>query len=194
MAYFVLIAAWLAYGALHSVLASRAFKRYIYSRFPKLTPYYRLLYNLVAVLLLIVLLYYQAGFSPLRLWPASIPLTVVGISMAGIGLGVGVLALRQYDLSEFLGLDGIQARNKAQHLQTHGLSGWVRHPLYLGFLLMLWGMWLFEPTLTNLLMNLCLSVYIRVGIYFEEKKLLQDFGQKYYDYQQRVPMLFPSFF
>ena len=120
---------------------------------------------------------------------------MLGGSLTGIGLGIILLALRQYDLAEFAGTDAFQTKTPARsRLKTSGLSGIVRHPLYTGTLLFLWGLWLLDASLSTLIMAACLSAYIRVGIYFEEKKLLREFGREYARYRQRVPMLFPSLY
>jgi protein-S-isoprenylcysteine O-methyltransferase Ste14 len=36
-----------------------------------------------------------------------------------------------------------------------------------------------------------LTIYILIGIYFEERKLLREFGQQYADYKSTTPMLLP---
>jgi protein-S-isoprenylcysteine O-methyltransferase Ste14 len=65
----------------------------------------------------------------------------------------------------------------------------VRHPFYTFFLLFLW----LTPAMTvNLLVvYFALTVYIHIGIYFEERKLLRDFGEQYAEYRVVTPMLFP---
>jgi protein-S-isoprenylcysteine O-methyltransferase Ste14 len=37
------------------------------------------------------------------------------------------------------------------------------------------------------------SVYIIVGAWFEERKLLRDFGSAYAEYKSKTPMLIPNF-
>jgi len=66
---------------------------------------------------------------------------------------------------------------------------WVRHPLYLFMILMIWSC----PDLTadRLLFNLLWTVWVAIGSYFEERDLIIEFGDVYREYQKRVPMLIP---
>jgi len=66
---------------------------------------------------------------------------------------------------------------------------WVRHPLYLFTILMIWSC----PDLTRdrLLFNLLWTVWIVIGSYFEEIDLIVEFDDAYREYQKRVPMLVP---
>ena len=66
---------------------------------------------------------------------------------------------------------------------------WVRHPLYLFMILMIWSC----PDLASdrLLFNLLWTVWIVIGSYFEEIDLVVEFGDAYREYQKNVPMLVP---
>ena len=65
----------------------------------------------------------------------------------------------------------------------------VRHPLQLGILM---GIWITpNMSLSHLCMALGMSIYIFVGLYFEEQDLTETLGQDYKDYQERVPMILP---
>lgn len=193
MDYLLLIIGWVTYGALHSLLASHRSKNTLQNWIPGLAPYYRISYNIFAILSLFLLLYLQSRIERLLLVEPNSLLFWTGGGMVAIGIGIILLALQQYNLSEFSGLDAFKKhKNKEGKLAIHGLSGKVRHPLYTGTLLVLWGLWFYDSTLSGLIMALFLSGYIRIGIYFEEQKLIREFGEEYKNYQKQVPMLFPT--
>jgi protein-S-isoprenylcysteine O-methyltransferase Ste14 len=96
----------------------------------------------------------------------------------------------QTDLLSFAGLRQLLEEEKRGSLVTGGLYRSVRHPLYTFSLLILW----LSPSmsLNSLVVYASLTVYILIGIYFEERKLLREFGQDYADYKSSTPMLIPS--
>ena len=66
----------------------------------------------------------------------------------------------------------------------------VRHPIQLGVLL---GVWI-TPFMTfgHLLMASLMSIYIFIGLYFEEKDLQKELGDAYTAYMKRVGFMFPK--
>jgi methanethiol S-methyltransferase len=179
----ILAILWITYGVIHSILALDFVKKQF------VTKYYRLIYNGLAIVLLMPILYFQITTESKKLMEDSIFNQLLGGIMMASGIFVMYLSFKNYDLKEFIGTD---FQNKKQpELTTKGLSEFVRHPLYVGILLFIWGSFGFFATEIYLTTALFLSIYIRTGIYFEEKKLVNVFGIKYEEYQKNVPMLIP---
>jgi protein-S-isoprenylcysteine O-methyltransferase Ste14 len=100
----------------------------------------------------------------------------------------------KYDFKQFLGLSQILRKNTCHSIGTDcelnmsGVLGLVRHPWYSAVMMLLWARDL-DPV--AILVNTILTVYIIIGTFLEEKKLLIEFGQPYRDYQSKVSMFLP---
>jgi protein-S-isoprenylcysteine O-methyltransferase Ste14 len=178
--------AWLIYGAIHSILATDTIKKSV----P--TKYYRLIYNFLAIVLLIPILYLQITLPSVNVMISSLLSQVLSGMMMLSGIYLVYVSFKNYELKEFLGLDFNQKKTKSE-LQIEGVSSVVRHPIYTGILLFLWGTFGYFTTEAYLVTAIALTIYIRIGIYFEEKKLVKEFGKQYEKYQKEVPMLIPKF-
>ncbi|MCB9267001.1 MAG: isoprenylcysteine carboxylmethyltransferase family protein [Lewinellaceae bacterium] len=66
---------------------------------------------------------------------------------------------------------------------------YVRHPLYLGILLGIWA--IPHMTATHLIYALGLTGYLLVGIHYEEKTMIGEFGSLYAQYRDKTPKLIP---
>jgi protein-S-isoprenylcysteine O-methyltransferase Ste14 len=74
-------------------------------------------------------------------------------------------------------------------LITHGPYHWIRHPLYVSALLLLWSYP--DLTLDRLLLNMLFTVWVIAGTLLEERKLVASYGEAYRSYQRKVPMMIP---
>ena len=187
MNYLWLIIAWIIYFILHSVFALQMVKNAFYSI--GLKPHnYRLIYNILAILLLIPILVISSSIDARFMFEPKIYFKVMGLLLAGSGIVVVKIAFKSYDTKAFLGLGSLEGE---QIFQTSGLLRSVRHPLYSGSILVLIGYVLFDPKISTIISVALMILYFVIGIQFEEKKLIKEFGDKYLDYTRKTPMLIP---
>ena len=73
-----------------------------------------------------------------------------------------------------------------------GIHRYVRHPLYLGTFLFIWGLAVLFPYFSLVIANTIITVYTLLAIPFEEEKLVQEFGDQYRRYQKQVPKIIPK--
>jgi protein-S-isoprenylcysteine O-methyltransferase Ste14 len=192
MSIFWLVFAILAWGVVHSVLASLAVKNAL-QRWLEAGPMrlYRLSYNMFALLSFLPILWLAADLPDRPIYQVPAPWStfmLAGQALAALLLVVGIL---QTDTFSFVGLRQLVQEEKPASLMTGGLYRFVRHPLYTAGLLFLWltpGM-----SVNSLTMTLALTGYIVIGAMFEERKLLREFGNAYAEYQRVTPMLVPGF-
>lgn len=185
----VIMLAWAGYGALHSWLAGLGLKERVGRRWPALLPAYRLLFNGLAVVLLIPPLWLTWAWpgEALWRWPAWVAWPAALVTVAGF-----LWSLRWYDGMDFIGLRQWRSRGapSAWHdsLVLSPLHRYVRHPWYSLGLLFLWTR---DLNAGWLVATLAVTVYLVIGSRLEENKLIEAFGESYRRYRDRVPALLP---
>jgi len=190
--YIILIGLWILYGLLHSVFAANWMKRLFKNHFYNFNKYYRFIYVIFSIILLIPIIWYQSTLSQNLIYKQQTWSIFLGLSIASFGIIIIKKAFSQYDIREFIGIHQIKGNLETQAMQLDGLLSYVRHPLYSGSIIAILGFFIFAPTTTNLVTIFCFIMYFIIGIYFEEKKLIQEFGEKYLDYRRNVPALIPG--
>ena len=82
-----------------------------------------------------------------------------------------------------------QQQSKQATFKTPLLYKLVRHPMMSGVLIALWAV----PVMTHgrLSFNLLMTVYIFIGLYFEERNLADELGESYHHYQKTTPAVIP---
>jgi methanethiol S-methyltransferase len=176
----------------HSVMARPQFKRWWTKFVP--TSVERTTYVLLASLAL-ALLIWQWQPMPAIVWQIAdrqLAAAVMGLSFLG-----WLIVLTSTFLINHFELFGLhQVANNlsgrampALRFRTPLFYRFVRHPIYLGFIIAFWA----APTMTqgHLLFAAVTTAYIFVGIWLEERDLVAVFGDDYRRYRQRVSMLVP---
>ena len=177
----------------HTVMARRGFKRWWTRIVPAAVE--RSTYVLAATLALALVLWQWQPIPEPVLWSVQ---SAGGRAMIAVvfWLGWGLLLASSFLINHFelFGLSQPLARASGRPIpepvfRTPLFYRYVRHPLYLGFLLGFWA----TPVMTagHLLFALGTTGYILVGIWFEERDLVHHFGAQYRVYRARVGMLVP---
>ena len=178
-----------AFALQHSVMARPAFKRWWTRIVPESAE--RSTYVLLSCLALMALFILWQPVGGL-VWKVNSPNTRA-LLYGAIALGWTVLLASTFLLNHFdlLGLRQVWLQLKHKPYQslsfrTPTLCRYVRHPLYVGWLLTFWA----ALTVAHLVFALSSCVYILIAIRLEECDLIAVHPQ-YQDYRRRVPMLLP---
>lgn len=181
-----------AFAVQHSVMARKGFKAW----WTKIVPpaMERSTYVLFSSVLLFGLCWHWQPIGGV-IWQVRDP-GLVPVIEAIMWVGWGVLLVSTFLINHFelFGLRQAWARLRGREIpaaafRTPLLYKVVRHPIYLGFMMGFWA----APLMTvgHLVFALGATGYILVGVWFEERDLVAQFGERYRAYRKEVPMLLP---
>ena len=176
----------------HSWMVRDSFKVRLARAVPK--HYLDAVYAIASgVALLAVVLFWQE--SAHVIWEATGGVWWAARTAFVLALAIGTwsaLSLKGFDS---FGLRAIRRKDRFEaprppKLVVQGAYRWVRHPMYLVALLMIWS----YPVVTadRLLFNVLWTLWIAIGAVLEERDLAAEFGDDYREYQRKVPMLLPT--
>ncbi|MFC3416315.1 methyltransferase family protein [Algoriphagus hitonicola] len=185
----LLAGSWLVFYFLHSFLASSKLKRILKEKLASGYKWYRLFYSAISLVLFLGILIQSVLIQPQRIFEESNLLVYLGYMLATFGTILSVKSSKAWSLKKFLGIN--PDSEETEILIKSGLYGKIRHPLYAALLMIFMGYLLVAGTATALVHLACLLIYLPFGIYFEEKNLIEKFGDSYKTYQKEVPPLIP---
>ena len=175
----------------HSIMARPAFKQW----WAKILPVacQRSTYVLLSSLIML-LLFWQWRPIPTIVWHVN---GVAAWLLIGVYWTGWLIMLASTFMLDHLDLSGLRqafstqrgAGVPGQSFKTPLFYKIVRHPIMLGFLLAFWATP--EMTVGHLMFAIMTTVYILIGVQFEERDLIALFGTTYEQYRRRVPMLLP---
>jgi methanethiol S-methyltransferase len=181
------------FGVQHSVMARRGFKRWWTRVVPPAVE--RSTYVVATCAVLALVFWFWVPIEAPVVWQVEHSAGVALLwGLFGLGWLIVLLSTFLINHFELFGLQQVFARLTQRaapeaQFRTPLLYRYVRHPLYLGLLLTFWAV----PVMTagRLLFALGFSAYTLIGIAFEERDLLQQFGERYRAYREQVGMLIP---
>jgi len=178
----------------HSVMARPGFKRMWTRIVPE--PIERSTYVLAATAALALVLWQWRPLVEPLVWNVTHPVAVFALQSV-FWLGWAILLISTFLINHFelFGLRQAYAHLVGGSIPPAEFSTplfyrHVRHPIYLGFLLGFWA----TPQMTagHLLFAIATTGYILIGIFFEERDLVAQFGDRYRRYREQVGMLLPK--
>ena len=191
--YIILILAWLVFSILHSILAYQPLKYKLELLLKAKYKFYRLAYSIFATINLSFIVWYHSSIASQWLWQPPLLQKIIAAILIVISTFLMLLCMKKY-FADLSGIDALTGNTVIPHLETTGVHALVRHPLYTVTIAFVWSLFFWQPLLSNLISCICITLYTRIGIYFEEKKLVKLFGKDYQLYQQTVPMLLPKLY
>lgn len=176
----------------HSVMARPAFKKIWTKIIP--TAIERSIYVLLSSLALILIFHqWRPMLAPIWNFNGSAIGTILCILFV-VGWATVLISTFLINHFELFGLKQVfcAMRGKSwedKEFKTPFFYKYVRHPIYFGFVMAFWATP--EMSAGHLLFAIGTTGYILLGIFLEERDLIDTFGNQYREYKKKVSMLIP---
>jgi protein-S-isoprenylcysteine O-methyltransferase Ste14 len=182
------------FGLQHSIMARPTFKRWWTRIIPPAIE--RSTYVYISNLLMILLMWQWRPLG-VAIWDVHSPALRIGLhALFAIGwlmVPAVSLLINHFDLfgtrQVWLALRGREY--KSDPFRTPMIYAFIRHPLYVGWMIAFWA----TPTmsLAHLVFAVLMTAYMLIAIPFEERNLIEHFGDDYIRYRERTGKLIPKF-
>ena len=190
MEYIIVIIMSSIFGLQHSGISSLRVKERIIDRWGK--EGYARIFNITSILTLV------AAFLSMNFWnwlyfirdPTVIQplLFIPGILFIIAGMIVASMASKVISVSTVADM----RTDRKPELITGGLYARIRHPLYLATILIFGAMGLIYPFPIVIVFVLCMIAYTMIGAFFEERKLVLQYGEEYLNYKKHAGFILPK--
>jgi protein-S-isoprenylcysteine O-methyltransferase Ste14 len=190
MEYVIVIMMSSIFGLQHSGISALQVKERIIDRWGK--EGYARIFNITSMLTLL------AAFLSMNFWnwlyfivdPTLIQplLFIPGILFIIAGMIVASMASKVISVSTVADM----RTDRKPELITGGLYARIRHPLYLATILIFVAMGLIYPFPIVIVFVLCMIVYTMIGAFFEERKLIRQYGEEYLNYKKHAGFILPK--
>lgn len=190
MEYLVIILGASLFGLQHSGISALRVKNKIIDRLGK--QGYSRIFTITSIVTLLI------PFIAMDFWDWLYPITSfesyhpVQVLVAGLVIASGaVLAMKASSVISVSTVADMRS-DRTPELITDGIYAKIRHPLYLATILLLVGLLLLYPVIEVTIFSLSLIAYTLIGSYFEERKLVVHYGEKYIEYRKTAGFILPK--
>ncbi len=145
---------------------------------------------MLALFLFNVNFWFQNSFA----WYQIIAWTLLFVSLIPLGFGIHFLRTQGKPAKKREGDESLLAFEKTTALVTSGIYKYIRHPLYSSLLLLTWGIFFKNFSVTGIVLAIAATVFLVFTAKADEAECIQFFGSAYEEYMKKTKMFIPYLF
>lgn len=127
-------------------------------------------------------------------WYQLIAWTLLIASLIPLACGVSALKLRGKPTANRASDPSLLAFERTTQLVTSGVYKYIRHPLYSSLLLLTWGIFFKNISMTGIVLAVATTVFLVLTAKADEAECVQFFGSDYSEYMKKTKMFIPHLF